>query len=208
MPVISLADAGDSPTQVDGEIAVEQEPATFEEAYDLYFDFVWRNVRRLGVPDAHVDDAVQEVFVVLHRKSLAPDGLAGVARGATLRAWLFGVLARVASQARRTLRRKSPLARSGDESVDPDQLSMSEHDSDDAIASRQAAKLVHEILETLDEDKRTVFILAELEQMTAPEIAVATSTNVNTVYARLRAARKDFELAVTRLRARDAWRER
>jgi RNA polymerase sigma-70 factor (ECF subfamily) len=52
-----------------------------------------------------------------------------------------------------------------------------------------------------------VFILAELEQMSAPEIADVTGANLNTVYTRLRAARRGFNEAVARLAARDAWRQ-
>ena len=39
-------------------------------------------------------------------------------------------------------------------------------------------------------------------------VAINVETNVNTVYSRLRAARRDFDQAVLRYRARDQWRER
>ena len=68
----------------------------------------------------------------------------------------------------------------------------------DEAARAQAVRALHEILATLDEDKREVFVLAELEQMTVPEIADAISVNLNTVYSRLRAARQAFDQAVTR----------
>ena len=60
----------------------------------------------------------------------------------------------------------------------------------------------------VDDEKREVFVLAELEQMTVPEIAEAVEANVNTVYSRLRAARREFDDAVGRHRARDRWRTR
>jgi len=64
------------------------------------------------------------------------------------------------------------------------------------LASRsQAGRIVHQLLEKLDEEKAAVFVLAEIEGLTVPEIADATGVNVNTVYSRLRAARKDFERA-------------
>jgi RNA polymerase sigma-70 factor (ECF subfamily) len=71
------------------------------------------------------------------------------------------------------------------------------------VARVEAAQLLTAFLDTLDDDKRETFILAELEQMTVPEIAEAVDANVNTVYSRLRAARKAFEQTVSRIRARD-----
>ena len=76
----------------------------------------------------------------------------------------------------------------------------------ESAAQLEAAAVLQEFLEQLDPDKRAVFILAELEQMTAPEVAEATNTNLRTVYSRLRVARQEFEQAVARHRARDAWR--
>ncbi len=67
----------------------------------------------------------------------------------------------------------------------------------------EAARLLRALLETLDEDKREVFVLAELEQMSVPEIAAALELNVNTTHSRLRAARRGFEQALARHRARD-----
>jgi RNA polymerase sigma-70 factor (ECF subfamily) len=75
-------------------------------------------------------------------------------------------------------------------------------------AEREAVRQLHAILDELDDEKRAVFVLAELEQMTVPEIAEAVEANLNTVYSRLRAARREFEQAVARHRARDEWRDR
>ncbi|WP_437567417.1 RNA polymerase sigma factor [Sorangium sp. So ce542] len=174
----------------------------FDAIYERYFDFVWRNVRRLGVPDCHADDAVQEVFLVVHRK------LPAFEPRSTVRAWLSGIVARVAREHRRAYARKSPLARSLVPPLDPDEVESGAAGGDEALAQAQATRLLHALLEGLDDHKRAVFVLAELEQMTAPEIAEATGDNLNTVYARLRAARKEFEQGVARLRARDGWRSR
>jgi RNA polymerase sigma-70 factor (ECF subfamily) len=65
---------------------------------------------------------------------------------------------------------------------------------------------VDELLQTLDDDKREIFVLSHLEQMTAPEIAEILGENVNTVYSKLRAARDEFEEALERRRVHDAWR--
>ncbi|AUX41245.1 RNA polymerase [Sorangium cellulosum] len=179
------------------EVALE-----FDAIYERYFDFVWRNVRRLGVPDCNADDAVQEVFLVVHRK------LSSFEPRSTLRAWLSGIVAHVAREHRRAYARKSPLARTLSPPLDPDEVESGAAGCDEALAQAQATRLLHTLLEGLDDHKRAVFVLAELEQMTAPEIAEATGANLNTVYARLRAARKEFEQGAARLRARDGWRSR
>jgi RNA polymerase sigma-70 factor (ECF subfamily) len=79
---------------------------------------------------------------------------------------------------------------------------------DETTARAEAARLVQRWLDELDDDKREVFVLAELEQMTAKEIAEAIGSNASTVYSRLRAARLDFEKAAERCRLRDGWRMR
>jgi RNA polymerase sigma-70 factor (ECF subfamily) len=64
------------------------------------------------------------------------------------------------------------------------------------------------VLEELGHDSREVFVLAELEGLTAAEIGVALGLSPNTVSSRLRIARKSFDEAVRRHRARDEWRMR
>lgn len=176
MPVPALAhdapDGGDRPA--------------FEEVYDEHFAFVWRSARRLGVSEAALDDAVQDVFVVVHRKLPDFEGRS------TLRTWLFSITRRVARDFRRRAERK-------DRGKVPAEGLVAAGDGPRAEAERnQAREVLQSILAELGEDKREVFVLAELEQMTAPEIAEATDSNVNTVYSRLRAARRLFEAAVVR----------
>jgi RNA polymerase sigma-70 factor (ECF subfamily) len=174
----------------------------FDEVYDQCFDLVFRNVRRLGVPDAQVDDAVQEVFLVVHRRLDEFEGRS------TLKTWVISIVARVASDCRRTLRRKSPHTR-GEGPVDADTVPDERGGDPHTRAERsEAVRRLHRVLDELDDDKRTVLVMAELEQMSAPEIAEALGENVNTIYARLRAARREFEQAALRERARDEWRLR
>lgn len=183
-------------------IAEPGEVGTFEAIYDLYFDFAWRNLRRLGVPDALLDDAAQEVFLVVHRR------LADVEERA-LKQWIFGIVLRVARDTRRWLKRKSPHTQRADAIVEADSIADDRAPRPDERTERsEAARLLHKLLDALDDEKRAVFVLAELEQMTAPEIAEALSVNLNTVYARLRAARREFEQAAQREQARDGWRLR
>ena len=157
---------------------------TFDEIYRSSFAFVWRNVLRLGADPAAVDDLVQETFVVVHRRLPDFEGRAA------LRTWLFAIVRRVVADHRRTRRRK-PTDLTGN----LDHLGeLAQRPSDEARV--EAVDLVNRFLEELDEEKREVFVLAELEEMTMAEIAEVTGVNPNTVSARLRAARKIFQAAV------------
>jgi len=165
---------------------------TFDELYDAHVEFLWRNARRLGVGDDSVDDVLQQVFLVVHRR------LPEVTMTGSEKAWLFGVLLRVVRDHKRLLRRKSPHRFMA--FTDPEMLADRGRQPDESLARVEAAALVQGWLNALDDDKREVFILAELEQMSAREIGEATATNPSTVYSRLRAARAAFEAAATRYR--------
>ncbi len=168
----------------------------FDDLYEQQVDFIWRNVRRLGVDEAAVEDVVQQVLLVVHRR------LPEFCHASSVRTWIFGIVLRVASEYRRSVRRIHPFPW-----TDPDTLADdSQRGPDESTARAEAARLVQQWLKELDEDKREVFILAELEQMTAREIAEATGSNTSTVYSRLRTARLDFEKAARRSRHRDGWR--
>jgi RNA polymerase sigma-70 factor, ECF subfamily len=160
--------------------------------YDEHAAFVWRNLRRLGVRDDGLDDATQDVFLVVHRR------WADLPRERP-RSWLYGIVRRVAADHRRTRRRRGaePLAAAG-EPVAPGPT------PEQRAEQAEAMRVVYEVLGKLPEEQREVFVLAELEQMTAPEIAEAVGTPVNTVYSRLRVARAAFdEHAARLLRARE-----
>src|SRR5262245_22373561 len=83
----------------------------FEELYEAHFDFVWRSLRRLGVPHPGLDDAVQEVFIVVHRRLGAFEGRS------TLKTWLFGIAVHVAQKAGRDSRGRA-LEDVGEQSAD------------------------------------------------------------------------------------------
>jgi RNA polymerase sigma-70 factor (ECF subfamily) len=154
-------------------------------------------VRRLGIPAGSVEDAVQEVFVVVHRKLGEFEGRS------SLKTWLFGIVLRVVRDQRRAMRRKGmPLGQEDPETVGDE----AGGGPDERAAKAEAVRTLHALLDELDDEKREIFVLAELEQMSVPEIADALGVNLNTVYSRLRAARQQFEEAVTRHRARDRWR--
>lgn len=174
-----------------------EEVPSLEAIYDAHFDFVWRSARRMGVAEAAVDDVVQEVFLVAHRRLTDFEGRSSI------KTWLFGILLRVVADHRRRDRRKGGLAPL------PEALAA---DADESCPAEQAqrrdrVRLLHSLLEQLDDEKRAVFVLAELEQLTAPEIAEALGgIKLNTVYSRLRVARKQFDEALARHRAREAGR--
>lgn len=171
--------------------AAEPRPS-FEELYDRYFDFVWRSLRRLGVRDASLDDAAQDVFVVVHEK------LAGFEGRSSLKTWLFGITLRVAASHRRNARRR-------DASELPDALADgSELGPHEQTARVEAARLLHALLDALPDDRRAVFVMIELEQLSAPDVAEALGVPLNTVYSRLRKARSEFEAALARHRARSS----
>lgn len=163
-----------------------------EEIYDAHFDFVWRSARRMGVAESSADDVVQEVFLVAHRRIDDFEGRSSV------KTWLFAILLRVVADHRRALRRKGGLAEL------PEGLAAEPEDGpEEQTSQRQRLELLHDLLGQLDDEKRAVFVLAELEQLTAPEMAEALGVKMNTVYSRLRAARKSFDAALGRHRARE-----
>jgi len=173
--------------------AQHTEPAlepTFDEVYADHFDFVWRNLRRLGVDEAGLWDAAQEVFVVVHRRLGDYQ-----ARGA-LRSWLYSIVVRVARQVRRSARRKPAFG-----SQDSAELADTAAVGPDQSAERnESVERLMALLATLDDAKREAFVLAELEGLTAPEIATILNVNLNTIYARIRAARKQLEARVAAAR--------
>lgn len=171
-------------------------PPAFDDVYEEYFDFVWRSARKLGVADASIDDVVQDVFLVVHRRLDVFEGRS------SLKTWLFAIVLRVVSDYRRTKRRKGGLAPLPDEIIDL-RCSSPAHDAERA----ESVALLGRLLDELDEAKRTVFVLAELEDATAPEMAEMLGIPLNTVYSRLRAARIEFERALSRHRAREAHHE-
>ena len=159
--------------------------------YDSHFSFVWRNLRRLGVPDAIVEDAAQDVFLVVHRRWDSFD-----ARSSSIETWLFGIILRVARNHRRSLKRRAVwMAPSdGNDAV----AAAAAAESPDLLARREAAALLDRLLDTLDEGRRALLVLVDVEQMAVPAAAEVLGLNVNTAYWRLRTARKRLARALAR----------
>lgn len=181
-----------------GRIASGVSPTAFRGIYDEHFQFVWKSLRRLGVREADVPDAVQEVFLVVHRKL---DTFEGRSKMTT---WLFGIAFRVARDRQRSAAERRHVADDGaidasaDESVDVH-----------ADAERRQARTVLEsILDAMSLEQRAVFTLFELEGMTTTEIAEVCGIPLGTVYTRLRLAREVFQEHAARLKARAEFQER
>jgi RNA polymerase sigma-70 factor (ECF subfamily) len=175
----------------------------FEQVYREHFPFVWRNLRRVGVPESALDDAAQDVFVVVYRR------LAELTGPRLVRPWLSAILLRVAADHRRRARRKDDPTRSEADGPGLDSIPDPRGKSPQTSAEEaDRLRLLHRVLDDLDWPKREVFVLAELEQMSSPEIAEALGIPVNTVYSRLRTARKEFSQALARHKSSDEWRLR
>jgi RNA polymerase sigma-70 factor (ECF subfamily) len=173
---------------------------TFGEIYNEHFAFVWRSLRRLGVRDAALDDAAQEVFLVVYRR------LPRFEWRSSLKTWLFGIVLRVARTFRRTAQRRSAGEASLPDAEESSPL-WTDPRPDEHAERAEEVRAFYALLDELGEEKREVFVLAELEQMTAPEISEAIGISVTNVYARLRNARQEFEQALARKRAREARRQ-
>lgn len=180
------------PEQLEG--THTQVPA-FATVYREHLAFVFRSARALGVRPAAVDDVVQEVFVVVHKRLGSFDGRAKI------KTWISRILLNVVHHHRRTLARKSPRPRMDDEPRDPDELPASGPNPCEVLVLGERAQIVQRLLDSMDDDKREMLVLAEIEELPVPEIAEILGVKLNTAYSRLRLARRAFDDAVARARA-------
>jgi RNA polymerase sigma-70 factor (ECF subfamily) len=157
--------------------------------------YVWRALRRLGVEERDVEDVCQEVFMVVHRRRGDFEGRSSV------RTWVYGVCVRTASDYRKRARHKHEVVTDAPpEQVSPD-------DPHGALAGREARAKLDAILGELDDDKRAVFVLHEIEQETMADVAEAVGCPLQTAYSRLHAARAKVEKAVAKHSLLEAGRE-
>lgn len=166
------------------------------ELYREHGRYIGRVIRRCGVPDAELEDAVQETFLVAYRRLDDFEGRASP------RTWLYAIAVRVAS----TIRRSQHRERARREKAGERMHGRLEIDPEAELSRAEAAERLDQILDELDDAKRTVFVLAELEGVKAREISAILNLNVRTVHSRLRLARQKFESAVERYQAQDRGR--
>lgn len=174
--------------------AARAEPApempTLAEIYRDNFRIVWSTLARLGVRRAELEDAVQEVFLVVHRRLPDYDPTR------PLRPWLLGITYRVATAERRRARHHREQL-----TDDPRRGAVAGSDPEGEVIARRRAERIHRALDTLDDERRAVFVMCEMEGVSGPEIAEALGVPLNTVYSRLRVARERFRRAIEALRA-------
>jgi len=156
----------------------------------LHFRVVWRSLRRFGVPESQVDDAVQHVFATLSRKL----DTVGVGKE---RAFLLATAARVAANVRRAEQR-APR----DDEQDLDALEHPDPVPEELLEWKRRRELLESLLDALPHDQRTAFVLFELEGLSMIEIAEALEIPMGTVASRLRRARARFETGAEAIRKR------
>ena len=183
------ARAAPEPSKPRSELRLEAAaPPSVGEVYEQYFGYVSRCLSHLGVQPSQLDDATQDVFLVVNDKLEHFDGRAA------LTTWLSAIVLRVAHRYRarqtRALKNESP-----EELVDDTSPEADAH-------ARSRLLMAKEALEALDPPKREVFVLSEIEQLSAPEIAAICGLPVNTVYSRLRVAKQTFAAALHRVQLR------
>lgn len=165
--------------------------ATLADLVTTHADFLWRQLRRLGVPEGQVDDALQRVFLTASRR------LSSIEAGRE-RAFLFSVVRHTAAHVRRD------LARLREQALDAAAFELPSPDAgpDELLDAARARALLDIALDALDDELREVFVLAEIEGLTGPEIGELVAVPLGTVASRLRRARVAFQAAATRLRLR------
>ncbi len=166
---------------------------TFQAVYRQYFDFVWSCTRRFGIEPAAMDDVVQEIFIVIHGK------LHTLERPESLRSWIYGIVRRTASTHRRAGRSRAAAGITAGVGAEVASLGPTPFEQTEKNAELE---LLGRLLDTLDEPKREMFALVELEELSVPEAAEALQIPLNTAYSRLRAARQAFEAALARVEKR------
>ncbi len=187
-----VASESDAPNASDG----DAELPPFHVIYRQYFRFIWVTARNLGVGPEAVDDVVQEIFVVVHKR------LGTLRNPEALRDWIYGIVRRAASSHRRAQgvrKRENTTYDVGSEgetdSPEPTPFERVERNAD--------LQLLALLLAQLEEPKREVFALVELDELTVPEAADVLQIPLNTAYSRLRSARQAFEAALARHEARN-----
>ena len=165
-------------------------PPKFADIYANYFRFVWSTARYMGVETTALDDVVQDVFVIIYER------VHTLQQREALRSWIYGIVRRVVLTHHRTQR--SALHKAEELLVNADLIHPELPTPQQVTEESERAKLFWSLVSVLDARKREVFLLAEFEEMTAPEIAKLANLPLNTVYSRLRAAREELEEALRR----------
>lgn len=152
--------------------------ANFAAVFNEYAPFVLRAMRHLGVAPGDINDQSQEVFVAVFQ------GLESFGGRSSLKTWVYGICRHVASNHRRRayIRRERPASELPEQAALP-----SQHEE---LERRRAGPALERLLDHLDDEKREVFVLYELEELSMKEVAAVCDCPLQTAYSRLRAARR------------------
>jgi RNA polymerase sigma-70 factor (ECF subfamily) len=160
--------------------------ARFRVIFDAELRYVWTSLGRLGVEERDREDLASEVFFRVHQRIGDLDPTRPV------RPWLFAFAVRVASEHRKRAQTRNET------------LGAATDAGSSAVATPYPQgddrELVHLALNSLDMDKRAVFVMHFLDGFTVPEIARTLVIPLGTAYSRLRLAREVFTAAVRRIR--------
>lgn len=152
-------------------------------------EFVWRLLRRLGVGAADAEDLTHEVFLTVWRKLESYD------TSRPLRPWIAGIAVRICARFRRYARNRYEVLAE----------SVVEHDlTAGAEEQLHAFRLLTEVMQPLDLERRAIFVMHDVEGWSMPELAEALEIPLNTGYSRLRLARKQVAEGIARLRQQGA----
>jgi RNA polymerase sigma-70 factor (ECF subfamily) len=165
--------------------------STVESIYTRHADFAWRTLRRMGVSDSDLADAMQDVFLTVHRT------LGGFRGRASVATWLFTICRSVARD--RRLRAHARYEIPAGEVPDAVDLRA---DPEARVAHDERLEALEEIMAGMEPNLRNVFVLFEIEGMTGDEISNALGIPAGTVYSRLGSARQAFRQGCSRLRSR------
>jgi len=161
-----------------------------ERIYAEHIGYLWDFLRHIGVPESDIEDVAHDAFLVVHRRLDSFD------RSRPLRPWLSGIAVRVAAAYRRRGHRRREVMTEEIHAMDPGPGAEAE------LSVRRARTVLLQALEHLDAERRVIFVLHELEELSVPEIAALLEVPLNTVYSRLRRGRAQFSAVVRRLQAR------
>lgn len=161
------------------------QPATLRRVFDEQARYVWRTLHHLGISDADIPDLCQEVFLTVHRK------LPSFAGRSSLRTWLYGICIRkAADHRRRAYVRHERLA-----SEPPPSIAGGSGPRPDAEIEQRST--LQRLLDALDDDKRQIVVLYEIEGFTMKEVAEIIGCPLQTAYSRLHVARDLMLAALT-----------
>ena len=165
-----------------------EQTLTSQALFAQYAPFVWRVLRRLGVREADVEDVCQEVFAAVHRQ------LPSFERRSKPSTWIYAIaMRRAASYRRRAHHHREQL---GDATVEPSSTAVAPAEGPgDAVERRELRALLDRLLDQLDDAKREVFVLYEIEELEMREVAEIVGCPLQTGYSRLHAARAELRRA-------------